>query len=158
LAEDSHGAIVIVDGNALTLPATLSLDPTILHRITATLAGHDDFTLESRFDRALEEKLEVSLQRSGTQGATTSPSSPSAKTKAEAEPPAAAVTYATLNLNSLPAAAAFVNGQSVGSTPRLGVRVRSGQNSVLFVHPTKGRKQVIVSLSPGEVKTVAVRL
>jgi serine/threonine-protein kinase len=155
LSEGSEGAIVIVDGTANTLPATLSMDPLVKHQITATLAGYNDFTYESRFDQALEENLEIAMERASATGSPTQSSTP-AKAKA-AEPAPALATYATLNLNSLPPAAAFVNGQAAGSTPRLGVRVRSGQNSILFIHPTKGRKQVVVSLTPGETRTVAVR-
>lgn len=72
-----------------------------------------------------------------------------------AEPAAAA--FGTLNINSIPSTTVIVNGKTLGRTPRMGLKVKPGTQSIVFIHPEKGKKQTQVEVPAGDTKTVAVR-
>lgn len=63
----------------------------------------------------------------------------------------------TLNLNSIPVAGVLVDGQPLGLTPRVGVKVKPGSHVVVFVHPEEGRRARAVNVAPGAQQTVAIR-
>jgi serine/threonine-protein kinase len=74
---------------------------------------------------------------------------------AAAEP--AAASFGTLNINSIPSTTVIVNGKTLGRTPRMGLKVKPGTQSIVFIHPDKGKKQTMVEVPAGDTKTVAVR-
>jgi serine/threonine protein kinase len=63
----------------------------------------------------------------------------------------------TLHLNSTPPARVVLDGTPLGSTPRMGISVPTGDHSVQF-HWPEGHKRATVSCVRGETKTVAVHL
>jgi serine/threonine-protein kinase len=69
----------------------------------------------------------------------------------------APASYGTLNINSIPSTTVIVNGKTLGRTPRLGLKVKPGTQSIVFIHPDKGKKQTQVDVPAGDTKTVAVR-
>lgn len=77
------------------------------------------------------------------------------ETSPAAEPAAAA--FGTLNINSIPSTTVIVNGKTLGRTPRMGLKVKPGTQSIVFIHPEKGKKQTQVEVPAGDTKTVAVR-
>ncbi|MCA9596250.1 MAG: PEGA domain-containing protein, partial [Myxococcales bacterium] len=74
-----------------------------------------------------------------------------------AAPAAPATAWATLSLNSIPISKVVLDGRPLGSTPKLSVRVKAGNHSVVFIGPG-GRVARSVSVASGGSKTVAVRL
>lgn len=76
---------------------------------------------------------------------------------AAAEPAPAAASFGTLNINSIPSTTVIVNGKTLGRTPRMGLKVKPGTQSIVFIHPDKGKKQTMVDVPAGDTKTVAVR-
>jgi serine/threonine-protein kinase len=62
----------------------------------------------------------------------------------------------TINLNSIPPSNVIVNGRPMGKTPKLGVKVPAGAQSIVFMHPDKGRKRVSVTVPAGGAKTISV--
>ncbi len=62
----------------------------------------------------------------------------------------------TISINSIPVSAALVDGRPVGQTPKR-VSVSAGRHSVIFVHPSRGRKAVSVVVQPGQNAVAAVR-
>jgi len=63
----------------------------------------------------------------------------------------------TLNINSIPPARIALDGRPMGSTPKIGVSVPSGNHTVMFVGETT-KKTMTATCRPGETKTVATRL
>ncbi|MBI5533936.1 MAG: hypothetical protein HY898_14540 [Deltaproteobacteria bacterium] len=77
-----------------------------------------------------------------------------------AVPPSPATTVgadAVLNINSIPPSQVAVDGRPVGTTPLAGFKTTAGSHSVVFLHPEKGKKNVMVTVQAGERKAVAVR-
>jgi serine/threonine-protein kinase len=75
----------------------------------------------------------------------------------EPESAPAAAAFGTLNINSIPSTTVIVNGKTLGRTPRMGLKVKPGTQSIVFIHPDKGKKQTMVDVPAGDTKTVAVR-
>ena len=73
------------------------------------------------------------------------------------EKPVAAAGTGTLNINSIPVSNVILDGRPVGSTPKVGLSVPSGNHTVVFVHPEHGRKTRVVNVPPGGNATAAVR-
>jgi serine/threonine-protein kinase len=73
------------------------------------------------------------------------------------DPAPAAASFGTLNINSIPSTTVIVNGKTLGRTPRMGLKVKPGTQSIVFIHPEKGKKQTMVEVPAGDTKTVAVR-
>ena len=63
----------------------------------------------------------------------------------------------TINMNSLPASNVILNGRPLGQTPKMGVKVKPGPVTVVFVHPEHGRKVKGTVVKPGGTSTVLVR-
>jgi serine/threonine-protein kinase len=64
-----------------------------------------------------------------------------------------------LNINSIPPSTCFLDGRSLGSTPRIHVSVKPGSHTVKFVDSDDGlTKSVSVSVGAGETKTAATKL
>jgi hypothetical protein len=65
-------------------------------------------------------------------------------------------TESWLNINSVPPSSVFVDGELLGDTPQLRVRVKPGSHTVTFL---KGAKAQVLRefVTPGETKTAAFR-
>ncbi|PID38780.1 MAG: hypothetical protein CSB49_03825 [Proteobacteria bacterium] len=75
-------------------------------------------------------------------------------------PPARRQGYGYLNCNSWPWSLVFLDGKRLrGNTPLYRVKVSAGRHRIKFVNPELGlRKEVSVTVAPGNIKTVAVSL
>jgi hypothetical protein len=62
-----------------------------------------------------------------------------------------------ININSIPASNAILDGRPIGKTPRTNITTTPGSHTVVFVHPEKGRKQVVVNAVAGKTTTASVR-
>ena len=79
-------------------------------------------------------------------------------TPAVEKPSAAASTgKGTLNINSIPASNAILDGKPLGATPKTGLSVTPGPHTVIFVHPEHGRKAKSVVIEAGKTATAVVR-
>ncbi len=66
---------------------------------------------------------------------------------------------AYLNINSLPASTCFLDGRSLGSTPRLRVSVSAGSHTVKFRNSDSGAtRTVVVNVGAGETRLAVARL
>ncbi len=64
-----------------------------------------------------------------------------------------------LNVNSIPASTCFLDGRSLGSTPRLRLEVSAGPHTVKFRAPgSSSTKTVVVSVGAGETRLAVARL
>jgi hypothetical protein len=70
---------------------------------------------------------------------------------------AAPVGKGTLNINSIPVSNVILDGVPKGNTPVIGVKVNPGTHTVVFMHPTHGRKVRAVTVQAGKSATAAVR-
>ncbi|HEY3496144.1 MAG TPA: PEGA domain-containing protein, partial [Polyangiaceae bacterium] len=61
----------------------------------------------------------------------------------------------TLSVRSTPPSNVVVDGRPLGSTPRE-IAVSPGEHSIVFVHPSKGRKSVRVRATPGKAAVASV--
>ena len=105
-------------------------------------------------------KSEPSVKASRSTHAAAAPAPAVASTKAApAAKPAAPVASgaATLDITSTPRAAVVVNGKPVGMTPLKGVKVASGKQTIVFVHPDLGRKVASANVAPGGRSSVGVK-
>jgi serine/threonine-protein kinase len=187
LPKEFARASVSLDKKALhKFPAQFQLDAKVPHEITAKLRGYDDYSREVHFTAdSAEQQIEISFEHGESKSAlhtaavaaaptpapspqhaaldpsTSAPATPKPAPEKPTAPVSAAVEspsgYGTLNLNSIPSSTVQVNGKTVGRTPRMGLRVKAGKQSVVFIHPDKGRKEASVNVPAGETKTIAVR-
>jgi serine/threonine-protein kinase len=65
---------------------------------------------------------------------------------------------AVLNMNSIPVSNVILNGHPLGPTPKVGVQVEPGPQTVVFVHPDLGRKVMSATVGAGETKTFLARM
>jgi hypothetical protein len=64
-----------------------------------------------------------------------------------------------LNINSIPPSTCFLDGHSLGSTPRVHVSVKPGTHAVKFINADQGlTKTITVSVGPGETKPAVAKL
>ena len=61
-------------------------------------------------------------------------------------------------MNSIPVSNVILNGRPLGPTPKVGVQVPPGPQTVVFVHPQLGRKVMSANVGAGETKTFMARL
>jgi hypothetical protein len=82
---------------------------------------------------------------------------PVAAAKVDLDTPdaAPAVALSKLTITSTPPSNVVVDGRPLGSTPRE-IEVSPGDHSVVFVHPTKGRKSVRVRAQGGKAASASV--
>lgn len=69
-----------------------------------------------------------------------------------------AVPNGTLNINALPWAAVFIDGNSVGETPLGNLSMVPGEHEIIFRHPQLGERREKVIVRPGAETRVAVNL
>ena len=62
-------------------------------------------------------------------------------------------------MNSIPPSTCFLDGKSLGSTPKVNVTVKPGSHTVKFVDADDGlTKTVTVSVGAGETKAAVAKL
>lgn len=176
---------VFVDGSAEceSTPCELELT-TGTHWITVRAPGYE--TPPSRSIQAgVEEPTDVAFQLVPTSDAPAAAPPPLAAAAAQApaalaaalppvaEPPAAEPSLpapapgrgigsfaapARLNINSVPAANVVLDGRPIGRTPLMGVKVKPGSHSVVFIGPGGKRASRSTLVGAGRTATVAARL
>lgn len=72
-------------------------------------------------------------------------------------PAPAADGVAHLNLNSIPIANVVLDGRPLGSTPVMGVKVKPGSHTVIFIGPDGARQVRGVNVAAGATQSVGVR-
>jgi serine/threonine-protein kinase len=167
--DGADGAKIEVDGHPVTsLPTHLDLSPDEAHEVTATRPGFSAFEQQVVFDGSAERGVVVSLSpASGVTyaGARAVARNTPARISSSAaraamipsSSPATASGVATLDLNSIPRANVVVNGRPLGTTPLIGVHVPPGTQTIVFVHPTLGRKIASATVAAGSRKAAFVR-
>lgn len=158
LDDGAEDAAVTVDGEPVPeLPTTLALDARESHEVVAEKRGYRLFRQHVAFDPGKAEKtLVIELQPDQSSSRSSSPGRvrrpPRRSTPARARSRAA-----KLNINSIPVAHVVVDGRPLGSTPLTNVSVPGGPHTVVFIHPTLGRKVASATVAPGQAATVAVK-
>jgi serine/threonine-protein kinase len=157
------------------LPISVDIDTAKTWALQGTKLGFVDYNQPITFDDGQAEKsYTVTLDPKGAAVATTTvtptytpPSTPTptptptpAATPKEA--PAAAATEGTeafLNINSIPPSTCFLDGRSLGSTPKVHVSVKPGAHTVKFVNSDQGlTKTISVNVGAGETKPAVAKL
>ena len=142
-------------------PVTLDLDPAKGWQIEASKVGFLDYQRQIAFeDGEAEKTFTITLAEKGRPaGSPPGPTSAPDDDKPAAAPKTSSDTgKATLNINAIPPSSCVLDGRPLGTTPKVGVSVAAGSHTVLFVHPTAGRKTVTVSVKAGETRSVSARL
>ena len=171
-ADSAAGASVAVDGRHVSrLPANIELSADESHEVTAEKAGYREFSQDVVFDGTAERRVTISFG-SEASGAAVSPArhALSAAPVAEEAPAptrsrvssstvavAAPAGTATLDITSTPPAAVVVNGRPLGTTPLHNVHVGAGKQTILFVHPSLGRKLASATVAPGGRASIGVK-
>ncbi len=151
------------------LPISVDIDTTKAWSLEASKAGFADFKQPIGFDDGQAEKsYVVTLDAKATPAVTWNPPPGPAPAPAPApvrhEAPAtdqgaAEGGEAYLNINSIPPSTCFVDGRSLGSTPRMHVSVKPGTHTVKFVNSDEGlTKSITVSVGAGETKLAVAKL
>jgi serine/threonine-protein kinase len=153
------------------LPISVDIDTTKTWSLEASKLGYGDYKQPIGFDDGQAERsYVVSLEPrsvpvwSPAQYSAPAPAPAPAPARAAAPQPVAAAAAgeggeAFLNINSIPASTCFLDGQSLGSTPKVHVSVKPGAHSVKFVNADQGlSKTVSVSVGAGETKPAVAKL
>lgn len=133
------------------------------YRIVAKRSGFADY--EKRIELtadAPEQTVVVALEESSQSDSrpsrsSSSTSSPARSSAAPATSSSAATGQGTLNINSIPISSVILDGKPLGSTPKMGVKVKAGPHTVVFVHPQHGRKSQTVNVAAGQTAVAVVR-
>jgi serine/threonine-protein kinase len=130
--------------------------------IVASKPGYNDYTQVISFDDGQAEKaFTVTLDPStksppAFSGGYTAPApQPAHATPSPAapSPPSDSSGSAFLNINSIPASSVILDGQLIGSTPKLRYSVSPGTHSVTFLNADQNfKKQISVTVGAGETK------
>lgn len=84
---------------------------------------------------------------------------PAPQRVAAAPPAASEGSEAYLNINSIPPSTCFLDGRSLGSTPRIHIAVTPGAHTVKFVNSDQGlSKTISVTVGAGETKPAVAKL
>jgi serine/threonine-protein kinase len=170
----ADGARVLLDGRLVPeLPATIEVPAGKQLALMATKPGYSAYRRTISFNDGVAEKTfeitmaengdgegapeDVGPSRSFALGPSRHVSTHTPAPQAPAEPPVAKG-KATLNLNSIPVSNVILNGKPLGPTPKIGVQVPPGPQTVVFVHPDLGRKVMSGTVAAGETKTFMARL
>jgi hypothetical protein len=179
----ADGARVLLDGRLVPeLPATIEVPAGKQLTLVASKTGYSTYKRTISFNDGVAEKtFEITMvEGSEEPSAGQAPAAPVAaaaprggvarrtagRTAAPAPVAAAAAPAAdpevkgkaVLNLNSIPVSNVILNGRPLGATPKIGVQVPPGPQTVVFVHPELGRKVMSGTVAAGETKTFNARL
>ncbi len=141
------------------LPMTVGIKTDKPYELLATKKGFQDFKRAVTFDANEAEKtLVIDMVAVGAPPEVAPGPAPKPGEKAPPEKPApVADEQGTININSLPSSNVILNGRPLGPTPKMGVKVKAGPVTVVFVHPEHGRKVQSTVVKPGGTATVLVR-
>jgi serine/threonine-protein kinase len=168
----ADGARVLLDGRLVPeLPATIEVPAGKQLTLVASKPGFSGYKRMVSFDDGVAEKtFEITMaEGSETQAPVPSDVSPAPSrhqtgghsAPAPQAPPAQKGTAkgkAVLNMNSIPVSNVILNGHPLGPTPKVGVQVDPGPQTVVFVHPDFGRKVMSATVGAGETKTFMARM
>jgi hypothetical protein len=161
LSPDSEGASVTLDDAfLLDFPAELELEPNKVHKLTATKAGYEDYTLDVQVDEGETEKLiEIALTPLEGANAARRPKAKSARKAATAKASSSGdATQGVLNISSVPPSQIILNGRPLGTTPKAGITVPGDSlQTIVFVHPKMGRRRAQKFVPAGKERTVSIR-
>jgi hypothetical protein len=151
-----------------SLPISVDIDTAKTWSLEANKPGFVDFKQTIGFDDGQAEKsFTLELEPKPAPAAPTPRAAYTQPTPAPAPappPPAPApapaeVGEAFLNINSIPPSTCFLDGRSLGSTPRVHVSVKPGTHTVKFINADEGlSKTVTVSVGSGETKPAVAKL
>lgn len=175
LGSNADGAEILLYGgnkrpvklHKVDLPRNIEIPADGDYKIVARKSGFVEF--EKRIELSAdspEQTVVVALEESSSDTSAPSRSSSSASTSAAA--PSRASTSApsssasstgqgTLNINSIPISNVILDGKPLGSTPKMGIKVKPGPHTVVFVHPQHGRKSQSVNVAAGQTAVAVVR-
>lgn len=161
----AEGARALLDGRLVPeLPSTIEVPAGKQLTLTATKRGYSSYRRTVSFDDGIAEKtFEITMVEDGAPkpvaDVTEAPrgAAPTPRTSPVVTSKAPAGGKATVNLNSIPQSNVILNGRPLGQTPKLGVQVPPGPQTIVFVHPDFGRKVVTGSVAAGETKTFSAR-
>ncbi|HVU01430.1 MAG TPA: carboxypeptidase regulatory-like domain-containing protein [Polyangiaceae bacterium] len=174
----ADGARVLLDGRLVPeLPATIEVPAGKQLTLLATKSGYSTYRRNVNFDDGIAEKTFEITMAEGVEDAPLSSSAPeetaphgpaiasrgptNAPRPQAAPPPPSRVAQAgkaVLNMNSIPVSNVILNGRPLGATPKVGIQVAPGPQTVVFVHPTMGRKVMTATVGAGETKTFMAKL
>jgi hypothetical protein len=151
------------------LPISVDIDTTKTWALQATKLGYADYNQPITFDDGQAEKsFTVTLDPKGAVAATPAYAyTPPPPAPAPSPAPAAAspgttsgeVAEGFLNINSIPPSTCFLDGRSLGSTPKVHVSVKPGAHTVKFVNADEGlTKTISVNVGAGETKPAVAKL
>ncbi len=155
------------------LPISVDIDTAKTWALQGTKLGFVDYNQPITFDDGQAEKsYTVTLDPKGAVVATTSApatytppaatAAPATAAPAATTAPAATAAEATeafLNINSIPPSTCFLDGRSLGSTPKPHVSVKPGAHTVKFVNSDQGlTKTISVNVGAGETKPAVAKL
>jgi serine/threonine-protein kinase len=157
------------------LPISVDIDTAKTWSLQASKAGYSDYSQPITFDDGQAEKnYMVTLDPKGsaataspvTNYAPAAPAPRPSPAPAPAPAPAAAAAPASeggseayLNINSIPPSTCFLDGKSLGPTPKGHVSVKPGTHTVKFVNSDEGlTKTISVTVGAGETKPAVARL
>jgi serine/threonine-protein kinase len=133
-------------------PARVEVSPDATYALRAHRIGYLDYQTEVSFaDGALQKDVVIDLAWDVASGM-----KPEALPASSLDAPATSGGSGMLAANSIPISNVFVDGQAMGATP-VRTPLSPGQHSVVFVHPSLGKKSVSVNVSPGKPAVAAVR-
>jgi hypothetical protein len=148
------------------LPISVDIDTTKTWSLEASKMGYGDYKQAIGFDDGQAERsYVVSLEPRSVPNWSPAPYSAPAPAPAPRPAPAPAPAAAGeageafLNINSIPASTCFLDGSSLGSTPKVHISVKPGTHSVKFVNADQGlSKTITVSVGAGETKPAVAKL
>ena len=147
-------AIVLVCGDEkellLDLPKTVDFDPTQNCRVEATKDGYEPFSAPVQLgegDSEVTVRVVLTEAGRGTKGRRTASRRGSRKSTSGG---------GSITFTSIPASNVILDGRPIGRTPKR-VSASPGRHSVVFMHPTKGRRSVGVTVRPGKNAMAGVR-
>jgi serine/threonine protein kinase len=163
------------------LPISVDIDTAKTWSLQATKVGYADYNQAISFDDGQAEKsFVVSLDLKGaastsnaaTQTAVAATPAPAPAPRPTPTPTPAPQPAATgggssdegsseayLNINSIPPSTCFLDGRSLGSTPKAHITVKPGTHTVKFVNSDQGlSKTISVTVGAGETKPAVAKL
>jgi hypothetical protein len=152
------------------LPISVDIDTGKSWALEASRPGYVDYRESIGFDDGQAERTYVVTLDPRPAGMAPAPvyyaPAPAPVRQAQAAPVAAKEEAASeggpeafLTMNSIPPSTCFLDGKSLGSTPKVHVTVKPGSHTVKFVDADDGlTKTVSVSVGAGETKTAVAKL
>lgn len=172
LGSNADGAEILLYGgkkpaklHKLDLPQNIDIPADGDYKIVAKKSGYADFVKKLEFTTdAPEQTVVVALEESSDDpppARDTAPSAPSSPSRAPSAASSSSASSAsgqgTLNINSSPISSVILDGRPLGQTPKIGVKVKAGSHTVVFVHPQHGRKTQTVNVAAGQTAVAVAR-